>query len=391
MSEIKNSFAENSFLSVLQKLKEKLSKAQGDDYEDLQDYGLSEEDLEGLSVMDEPLDDEDEAARWLREQEDGGAEAQEGDPQEESGAQDISQESQEEEQPQEKKVTRRGSFRDWEPHGEYTDEHNAKMQELMDQGYSHREAERFVGAHKGPTDFQSALKHNIWPSQMSDKHLGELKDIAKHWLDNKDRMDKLDADPEKSPIKHASGQAMKRHEELTQDYNKAYNDFINSDEVKGLKGRERFKAVKDWKSKWHEENPDYHEKLAGGDVHQHFREAGSVGGGSTGSGSSGIMGQNINDRIDRIAGIGSTDAMSNEEAAQHVGGVKTEQGTQASTVRDPLSSGAIHPKQRELAQKQREQNTQKLLEQYGKPEQLDRLVRLRSAKSRIKGGNNDES
>lgn len=387
MSDIKNTFTENKFLQILNNLKSKLSKTEEDyDGMDLQDYGLSDEDMAGLSVTDEPLDEDDEAARWLREQEEGTG-SQEENTQE-------SEEGQKESQPKEKKKVKRGSFKDWEPHGEYTDDQQSKMDELMDQGYSHREAERMAGAHKGPTDFQSALKHNIWPSQMSDKHLGDLKEIASHWLDNKERLDKLEADPERSPLKHAAGQAMKAHEEATKDYSQALNEFLQSDEVKDLKGRKRFQAIKEWKNNWKEQNPDYHDKLAEAGVHESFKEAGSVGGGpagaSSGSGRSGRMGENINDRIDRIAGVGMGGTMSSEEAAQHVGGIKTESGTQASSVRDPLAGGAIHPKQRQLAQQERHAKVQQLLQQHGKPEQLDRFIRLRSAKAAQGGGQKGE-
>lgn len=378
MSDLKNSFAENNFLTVLKKLKNKLAKAREDDYDemDLQDYGLSDEDLQELSVMDEGADEQDAADAWLKEQEEKGG-SQEEQEQPQGIQEEVQQETQPQEDNQEKAVKRkRSSFRDWEPHGQYSDEQQAKIQELMDQGYSHREAERFAGAHRGPMDFQSALSHNIWPSQMSDKHLGELKEIAAAWLENKDRMDKLDADPEKSPLKHASGRAMKTFDELTSDYNNALNEFMSSEEIKGLKGRERFNAVRDWKNKYHEENPEYLKQLTGSDIHSGFKEAGSVGGGRSGGGSSGIMGQNINDRLSRIAGIGSADTMSSEEAAQHVGGVKTDMGTQASTVSDPLATGMVHPKQREMARK--------LLQQHGKPEQIDRMNRLKSAKSIIR-------
>jgi hypothetical protein len=382
MSNVKNTFAENKFLTVLQRLKEKLAKQAGDeDDETFQDYGIGDEDLEGLTVTDDPFDDEDdEASAWLKQQE--------GDSHRAPGSEDPDVDE-EDRTPEEEAVPKRlGSFKEWEPHGEYTDEHHAKMKEHMDQGYSHREAERLAGAHKGPTDFQSALRHNIWPSQPSGVHLGELQEIARHWNSNKDRLEKLEADPEKSPLKHAAGQALRAHEEASKDYKESYGKFLSSVDEQGLKGRQRFKAIQEWKNNWKQENPDHHEKLANLDIHQHFREAGAVGGGRLAAdpqrevktGRHGRMGETIDDRIERIAGVGAVDTVSAEEAAQHVGGTKTEAGTQAGQMRDPLATGMIHPKQRELAQKERMDRAHKILQQHGQPDQVKRFVKLRSAK-----------
>lgn len=377
----------SKFEDILLNLKNKLSKAE-DDYDgmDFQDYGLSDEDLQGMSVVGGDEMEGDAADTWLKQQEGAQPKVPQAPTQDQSQAQGPAQAVQEsqqegiqEEGPKKKKV---GSFIDWEPHGEYSDEQSAKIKELMDEGYSHREAETMAGASKFPhMNFQEALNHNVFPSEMSDRHLADMAEIAKHWITNKSNLDKLHADPEKEPIKHASGRAMKAHEEATKDYNEAFNNFINSDEFKNLKGRERFKARQQWRQKYMEENPDFHEKVTSADVHSGFRDAGSVGGGSKGAGASGKMGQTIQERLDAIAGVSGGEGMSSEAAAQHVGGIKTDTGTQASTVQDPLAGSAVHAKQREMAAKQR---AQQMIQRMGNPDQQDRFKRLRSAKSVIR-------
>ena len=59
------------FYDILLKLKEKLSKAE-DDYDnetDFQDYGLDDDDMDGMSIMGEDEMAGDDADAWLKEQE----------------------------------------------------------------------------------------------------------------------------------------------------------------------------------------------------------------------------------------------------------------------------------------------------------------------------------
>jgi hypothetical protein len=346
----------DEFLKVLNKLKDNLIKVRGDeddeDY-DVQDHDLGEEDLEGLSIVDDPFQDEDdEAAKWLKEQEGGGTQeaAAEEAPDEEEAA-----------PTKEKKVSSSG-YTDWAPHGEYTPEHEAGMKKLMDEGYSHREAERLVGAHRGPSDFQSALTHSVRPSQPSEKMLSELKDLAGPWLENASRHSKLTADPEKNPQKFAAGQMLQAHEKHSKDYNKDYHDFLSSGDVKDLKGRDRHKAIREWKNKWHEDNPQYKENI--GEVssaQKHYIEAPQA------------AKRSLDERIAHITsgGVGMPTGMSMAEAAQHVGGQKTDEGYSAATVKDPSVSFA-----------QQNPELLRVLKQHkNAPELMDRLNRVNAARA----------
>lgn len=346
----------DEFIRALSRLKEKLIKQIGDDDDyDIQDYGLGEEDLEGLSVVDDPFQEEDdEAAQWLREQEEGGSQQEEEAPEEAPSAA-------KEAPAKEKKVSASG-YTDWKPHGEYTPEQEEKMKGLMDEGYTHREAERLVGAHRGPSDFQSALTHTVRPSQPSEKMLSELKELAGPWLERAGRHSKLTADPEKNPMKHAAGKMIQAHEEHSKDYNKAYHDFLASDDIKNLKGRDRHKAIREWKNQWHAENPEYREnihKLSG--AQKSYGEAGEA------------RKKSLQERIEHITtgGMGMPTGMSTAEAAQHVGGQKTERGYEATTVKDPSASFA-------------QQNPEliRILKQHkNAPELIDRFNRVNSARA----------
>jgi hypothetical protein len=107
----------------------------------------------GMSVVDEPdqSDEDDEAEKWLKEQE---SEKQESKP---------------------SKVY----SKDWQPRSDYSSKEAEAINKLIGEGYSHREAERLAGAHKGPKDYQSAMRSGINPSMPSDKMMGHLKGLAK--------------------------------------------------------------------------------------------------------------------------------------------------------------------------------------------------------------------
>jgi stress-induced morphogen len=258
----------------------------------------------------------------------------------------------------------------------------------MDQGYSHREAERLAGAHRGPKDLQSALTHRVRASQPSEKMLSELKDLAGHWLGRADRHEKINADPEANPMKHAAGKMLQAHEEHSKGFNDAYNTFLGSDELKNKKGLERHKAIQAWKNDWKTKNPEYHqsaENVSG--AQKAYKEAGDA------------RKKSLQEKLDHIysGGAGLATGMDMQEAAQHVGGEKNEDGGfQARTIMDPAAVFAGNNKdfiQQKQAQSQPpaapakpKADVVKIIRRAAKPEQLERFNRVTSAKSML-GGN----
>lgn len=366
---------------LLDKVLNVLTKARGDDdEEDHQDYGdhenLDPEDLEGLNVTDDPFSDEgDDADQWLKEH---GGESQD------AGAADDEEETSQE-APQQKAAEQevkpsKGGYSEWKAHGEYSPEQSAKMKEFTEQGYSPREAERMVGAHRAPKDFQSALKHTVKPSQPSNKMLEEMKGLAGHWLDRADRHSKINANPEKNPQKFAAGKMMQAHEEHAKDFNSAYNEFLGSDELKGKKGMDRHKAIQTWKSNWKSRNPEYHGNVGSlSESQKHYKEAGEA------------RKKNVDEALQHIlTGGHNPEAMSSQEAAQHVGGAKTDEGYSATTIKDPSASFA--EKNKGFVQMKQEQQTpapapQKpksdpmvIIRRRANPEQMDRLTRVTAAR-----------
>ena len=246
--------------------------------------------------------------------------------------------------------------KDWEPRTDYSPKEEEAVKKLIADGYSHREAEKLAGAHKGPRNYQDALKSGVNPSMPSDKMMGHLKGFAKEWLDTARSYDLANADEMKNPMKHASGQMEQAHKEHTGDYHQAYGDFLSSDAMKDLSPRERHKSVQEWKNKWKQENPDYEEGLNNvSQVQTKFADAAKN------------IEQKSKDISEHIArgGVSEVSEMTDQEAMQHLGGGKSEEGyTGGSVVKDPAAAFAT-----------KNANYVKLLNQ----DQQDRVKRVDSA------------
>jgi len=136
------------------------------------------------------------------------------------------------------------------------------MRESMEQGYSPREAERMANAHSNKTmTYAKALQGATDPSVPSEKMRGEMQELAKHWVANADKYERANADKAKNPVKYAAGKMEQAQEAATGDYKTAYNEFLSSDDIKGKSGRDRHKAIRDWKKQYREDNPDHEEGL----------------------------------------------------------------------------------------------------------------------------------
>lgn len=272
---------------------------------------IDEEDMAGMSVVDNPDDElDDEAAQWLAEAE----------KKLESG--------------ETKDKSKPSSHRDWRAPENLTDEQRAKIEQHMEDGYSEREAHRLVGTHKEVSDFQQAMRSGIKPSMMSDRMIDHIKGLAKEWLSHADKHEKLHADVEKNPMKHAAGKIMAAHDEHMGDYKKALNEFMTSDEVKNLKGRERHKAISEWKKNYREQNPGHHEKLSSVSAVQ-----------SAVPESRQVARQTLQDKLTSImhgGGAAPGESYSAQEGAQHAGislGGEGEKAT-GSITKDPAATFA---------------------------------------------------
>lgn len=273
-------------------------------------FKASEEDFgDGYSILDNPdnSSEDDAAAEFLAEQEG---------------------------KKSDKKETKSS---DWKA-GKLTDKQKSEIDKHLKNGYSEREAHRMVDAYKEEPDFAKALKSRTKPSMMSDKRINEMKKLAKEWLNNADKHEKLNADMEKNPYKHASGKMMAAHEQHMGNYKKAYNDFLNSESMldengKKLTGRARHEAIKNFKKDYRSNNPEHINNIANASQSQ-----------QTVNESRAASKQNLQDKLSNIitGGFSPDETHNTETGAQHAGINLGREGNVASgsISKDPLSSFA---------------------------------------------------
>lgn len=287
----------------MQLLKSKvLSKAQEDEEQDVPEYGVGDEDLEGLTTHGDEAPADDEASKWLQDNE----------PKKRYSSQ-------------------------WKPNEKaYTPDVKARMQEHKDKGLSDREAEFHAGAHGGSKDYESAKHSRIDPSVS----LAGLDMIEQHGLDyfnKRGEQDVISGGETGKPMKHADLAMKQAHEKATGDYSKAYNDFLSSDDTKGLKGRDRLQAIQGWKDNWKKQNPEHESNLMEASKAQesHGKAMGAI---KTKSA----------EAMQHLTGAGGSgeSSMSAGEMAQHFGGAdESGAATGGSITQDPVASfAAKNPK-----------------------------------------------
>lgn len=398
-------------IKKLDELVDKLKKARDDMDDDYQDHGYDDSyednyddnedpyDSDNASYEDEddePLidnedyeDEDDAAGDWLRQQgkKESAPSELKAEPAQAASVDEDEDEAAVAAEPAAKQS--RSGYTNWAPREDYTPEEQAKMKEHMDSGYSHREAERLAGAHRGPKDMQSALKHTVKASHPSPKMLSEIRELAGHWLDNAKRHELRNAEISKNPDKFAAGKLMEAHEAHTKDFKSAYDNFLNSDEVKNLKGLARHKAVSEWKKGWQAENPDYtegHKKVA--EAQGAFKEAHDA---------KRSQRDKLSELFGRMTGGGMDgETYGAQEAAQHVGGGKDESGSYTSSVvTDPAASFAsnnkayIEAKQKELqgptqqAVAKPKADPKVVIRRHATPEQTQRLQHVMTQKAAL--------
>lgn len=277
-------------------VQDRLVKAVYDDEEDHSDEGPTESDLldnpedydnENQDSDADPESDNADSEDWLAENDPEYDKLTENDPEMESFSpdqHDVAYDPEEEQDasqepnapaetpaqaPEKTKKPSASGHRDWEPKSKYSPEQDAIIKQHIADGWSPREAERFAGAHDVKRNFDDALKSKTKPSEPSAKMAEKMKQIAITRLQEMGRTIAASSEAKKNPIKHASEKALQAHESAAKDFDKDYNTFLQSPEIKDLRGSKRNKAVHDWQEQWHAKNPEHANKVAAAaDVHK---------------------------------------------------------------------------------------------------------------------------
>lgn len=163
--------------------------------------------------------------------------------------------------------------------------------------------------------------------------LKNLKDVAGHWLNHADQIRKMSADAKKNPHLFAEGHRIAAHNAAHEDFNSAHHAFINSDDYKKMSPTQKMRAEIKFKKEFQEKNPDMHSKAinAVSEAHTMHDKAKLAHKQEKDNKRAHVM----------MGGQGGGETFSGQEAAQHVGGSKDEEGGYTSSVvQDPAASFA---------------------------------------------------
>jgi stress-induced morphogen len=302
---------------------------------------------------------------------------------------------------------RKSRMADWQLHPDHTPEEIAEMQKLTEQGYHPREASHIVSGGRGgrgeARDFLRALGSSVKPTMLSSSMMDHAKEFANDWLDNYHSKTSKYLQEEKNPVKHASAKMKEAHQERVGDYEKAYHDFLSSDDLKGKSPMQRHKAIKEWKSNWKQENPDHESKIE--DVSKK---------GSSYSQAEQARKEHVEDiKRHLVSGPMATTDAPQEFEPTTARGVAEMMGTSGSedappqyrVEKDPVTSfstkhskfveNVLKPSVSQVQEKQPEikqetapqpEPAKTIIRRKAKPEQLERMSRIDAAKMSTKGG-----
>ena len=152
-------------------------------------------------------------------------------------------------QHEEQTKAKRSSMRDWEV-PEVAEHHSAKISDLVNRGFSEREAHRLVGTHSEHGDAISALKSSIRPSKPSQAFLDHIRDHAKERLGKLSQLKRREASAEKNPQLYAEGRMGEAHADYEKSLSSAINEFKNSDEFKSAHPMKKPLMISKFKANW---------------------------------------------------------------------------------------------------------------------------------------------
>lgn len=259
-------------------------------------------------------DEDDEASRWLNE----------------NDSEDEDTDKEEASAPAKAKRMKRS---DWQMPEISNPKIMAQFKQLVDQGYSPREASRMTGAHAEPYDFESASRSGVRPSKPSPKFLSDIMDSAKDYIGNYKKLQIKESSPEKNPVLYSRGAMDESHKTFDDALSSAVNKFKESDDFKNAPKFKRSAMLSKFKAGWANSPEGQEAAKQFGQGYEAHREAdkarhnflSEVGHAMTTGGVSGAQEHDI----------------SSEMAAQHAGGERDDEGvSQVSISKNPLASFA---------------------------------------------------
>jgi hypothetical protein len=295
----------DSYMQELVKVRGRFNNNNDDEDEPASYEEMSPEELEsaGFSQFD-PSEEDDEAAKWLKEQEGRGV------TYDEDGEKDLEQD---EPTMDEDEVDPYGSSKTVsapKTRGQESD---------IDQGSEEKGAEEKVTSSKFP--------------QPSREELNEMREHTQPWERYQREKSKLEADPIKNPVLHHNGRLIEARNEAHKGFQDAYNEFVNSGDYQNADPISQMEMDDNFKKDWHTKNPEHHQKAM--QLHAEAHGKGEEG--------RRAFEAEKEAKIDDILRGGATaydPEMTEEAALQHAGGTKSEEGTMIGVEKRPAASFA---------------------------------------------------
>lgn len=168
--------------------------------------------------------------------------------------------------------------------------------------------------------------------QPSREELIEMRSYTRPWEARARDAARLQAEAHKNPVLHHQGKIIEARNLAHQDRKKAYNEFINSEAYKNADPITQMEMDDQFEKDWHAKNPEHlssymaqhrnahKEGLAAHDIHAALKD----------------------EQIRHLFSGGTQPEyqMSTEEALQHAGGAKGEEGTSGTIMQDPTAAFA---------------------------------------------------
>jgi hypothetical protein len=172
--------------------------------------------------------------------------------------------------------------------------------------------------------------------QPSKEEIAEMRGYTRPWEQNAREKTRLEAEARKNPVLHHQGRMIEARNAAHNPHQEAYAEFQSSPEYQNADPVTQMEMDSKFESDFHKQNPDYLSNAA--KLHGQAHVEGLHG-----------MGEGFGRKKEDIQHIRSGGAMpetpmSAEEAMQHAGGVKGEEGTVGSMTQDPATAFAAHHK-----------------------------------------------
>jgi hypothetical protein len=168
--------------------------------------------------------------------------------------------------------------------------------------------------------------------QPTRNELAEMRQYARPWEQRAREKTRLEADASKNPVLAHEGKLVEARNLSHKDHQEAYGKMQASPEYQNADPITQMEMDSKFEADWHKQNPEYLANAAKAHAQAHIE-------GLKGMGEGAKAKKEAIQHV-RMGGAQAEEPMSTEEAMQHAGGAKGEEGTVGTMVQDPATKFA---------------------------------------------------